>query len=357
MNPPASFSLTNKSQGVYRFASEEFAKRYFTDISLIYTRYSLQTFVEICKHPILGCAVRKVRLSYVRFIPECFEAESRRLLDDFYYGTLSEQRHEALEDMRRLVNRCDEEEFLKGSGDAKDLLAAAFTTLSQWDHPLELSVSDSESSAIGTHHIHGRALLGQHSRWECDILGTVALLYRVAILSECIVQRLQITGSVWDNLVDSSPSLSGVLARLPELELDIWPASNQEMEDIAGLEYTVTKLLSITVSLKSLHLDAFDAINYLECLDKCFSTMSVTRLEKLTLGNVDFDVFNPFERQIESLRHLEITYCRTGEGWHNIWLSIQKNFPRLEYFEFSGIELQGVQGVKGGINKLIQAHR
>jgi hypothetical protein len=218
-------------------------------------------------------------------------------------------------------------------------------------------VSDSESSALGTHQIHDRAMLGQYSRWECDVLGTVALLYRAAILGECIVQRLQITGSVWDNLVDSSTSLSGVLAQLPELELDIWPASHQEMEAIACLGCTVTELLSNTVILKSLHLDAFDAINYLECLDRCFSTMPVTRLEKLTLGNVNFDVFNPLERQIESLRHLKMTYCRSGEGWHNIWLSIQKNFPRLEYFEFSGIKLQGVQGVKGGINKLIQAHR
>jgi hypothetical protein len=40
--------LTNKSQGFHLFASEEFAKRYLTNISLFYTSYSLQTFAKIC---------------------------------------------------------------------------------------------------------------------------------------------------------------------------------------------------------------------------------------------------------------------------------------------------------------------
>jgi hypothetical protein len=358
--------LTSKSQGIYHFASEEFAKRCFTDISLVYTRYSLQTFVEICKHPIFGRAVRHVELSYTRFRLECLGQESTRLFAYLGDRTTSEERHEYLDSIRLLVNRCDEEEHLKGSDDAEDLLTAAFTALSQWHHPLELFVSSSESPALSEHEIYGPEMVGQYDYWECDVLGTVALLYLSATFSECVVQRLQIQGLVWCNLVDSSTNSWRALAQLPELELSIWPAEGWEFGRIPGLEGMVTKLLHNAVGLKSLEFELSSRdYSYQSCLDETFSSMSITRLEKLTLYSVDFIWFEPFKKRMKSLRHLELYNCVVQGGWENVLSSIEKNFPRLEYFLLYGIdrswmskrhvELKGVQEVNDGINKLIQS--
>lgn len=180
MNPPTSFSslppelvpeicrdsalrkedlialrLTSKSQGIHLSASKEFARLYFKNVRLVYTRYSLQAFVEICKHPVYSSAVRKVQLSYARFAPDRFVEENKRQFYDVMFDERSSRgHHEYLENIQRLVNRCDEEESLKRSGDAEDLLAAAFTALSQWHHPLELVVSTDESRALGIGRIH-----------------------------------------------------------------------------------------------------------------------------------------------------------------------------------------------------------
>jgi hypothetical protein len=68
---------------------------------------------------------------------------------------------------------------------------------------------------------------------------------------------------------------------------------------------------------------------------------------------------------MKSLRHLELYNCVVQGGWENVLSSIEKNFPRLEYFLLYGIdrswmskrhvELKGVQEVNDGINKLIQS--
>jgi hypothetical protein len=355
--------LTNKSQGIHLFASEEFADRYFTDVPLVYTHYSLQTFMEICKHAIFGRAVRTVELSYTRFLPDYYEEESKGLFKNLWL--LREERHDHLDNIRRLVNRCDEEQDLAGSDDAVDLLTAAFTALSQWHHPLELSVSSSESDALGQNLIHSFCKRREIAHWECDILGTVALLCRTASLGNCVVQRLNIRGTVWNNLVDRSSHSLSALAWLPELVLSLGSERQEDIAQVAGLEGMVSKLLQNAVLLKSLHLIS-DPDSSHKYFHKIFSTISTMKLEKLTLTGIDLDQFKPFKKRINSLRHLELRDCEVEESLKDILLAIKKNVPRLEYFRLSGtsrqwlngkVKLKGVQGVKNGIDKLLQSRQ
>jgi hypothetical protein len=389
MDPPASFSslppelvskichdptlqkrdlialrLTSKSQGIHLSASKRFAKRYFTRIPLAYTRYSLQTFVELCRHPIFGSAVRKVELSYTRFLPDLFDEESKTLLDVSRHEKMSLPRHKFLNDIRLLVSRCDEEHDLRTSSDAIRLLTAAFAALSHWQH-LELDVTSRESGALGHNRIHHLDTLYGTANWECDILGAVSLLHLAATSSKCVVQRLQIQGPVWENLTDSSTHSFSALAGLPELKLDIWPTGEVDFAQISGLEDMVTKLLHNSVGLDSLHLGTYCADSYHECLHKIFSTMATTRLEKLALTYIDFNQFKPFEKRIETLRELQLYNCEGGESLKEVLLSIQRCFPRLEYFllsEFSqgrwfwrDVELEGFEVIKIGFDQMIQA--
>ncbi|KAH0160386.1 hypothetical protein KCU67_g6749, partial [Aureobasidium melanogenum] len=388
MNPPTSFSsfppelvtkicrdstlekedlialrLTSKSQGIHLSASKELAKRYFENIKLLYTRYSLEAFMEICKHPVFGLAVRKVQLSYARFVPDCFEEESKAQFDNVTLdGRSSQGRHVYLDNIQRLVNRCDEEENLKESNNAEDLLVAAFTALAQRHHPLELAVSWYESCALGKGRIHSPGNLGENSRWECDVLGVVNLLHHAATRGACVVQTLQVQGAVWDNLIDSSSDSLSSLAHLSELGLDIWPTGDMSSFQVAGLDAMVTKLLENAVHLRTLRLlesSYFD--DGPQYLRSVFTTMSRMKLEKITLTYVDLDQFKPFENRIESLRHLEVIECETRRSLKNVLLSIQNNLPQLEYLhlsEYRGrqvIEFQGVQGISDGIDKLMQS--
>ena len=54
--------LTSKVQGIHTSATKVFAERYFTDILLLWNKYSLETFVQISQHPIFGPSIRKVQL-------------------------------------------------------------------------------------------------------------------------------------------------------------------------------------------------------------------------------------------------------------------------------------------------------
>lgn len=352
--------LTSKSQGIHFFASERFAKRHFVDISLSYTRYSLQTFVDICKHTIFGPVVRNVELSCARFLPDCFQAESKDLLDDSFSSIGPLDRHDYLDNIRLLVARCDEEEDLKTSGDDEYLLDAAFTALSHWQHPLELSVSSSEIYPLGWKRLYSPDNLGKNARWEYDALGTVALLCRAAVLSDCVVQRLQIEGPVWDHRVQLDSSLR-MLSRLSELELNIWHLDS--LANPADLEGMVAKLLDAAVNLKTLNFDCSGHKIHYMFLEEILSNMRTKRLQKLTLTHVDLDWFEPFPKRIKTLRHLEIWDCNIKGSLKQLLLSVQKNFPRLEYFLLcndrpwtSGmVVFDGAQEVKDGINELMQS--
>ncbi|KAG9531356.1 hypothetical protein KCU93_g1970, partial [Aureobasidium melanogenum] len=354
--------LTSKSQGIHISASKEFAERYFKNVRLVYTHYSLRTFMEICKHPVYGSAVRKVQLSYARFVPDCFEEESKDQFDRIMLDT----RHEYLDNIRLLVNRCDEEENLERSGDAKYLLAAAFTALSQWNHSLEIAVSSEETGALGQSRLYSPRNIGKNAHWECDILGTVDLLYHAAIEGTCVVEALQIQGDVWDNLVDTSSDSLSSLAQLPELKLDIWAAEEDNLQ-VAGLDDMVSKLLKNAAHLKTLHLDGpgFDDEDH-KYLRRIFSMMSRMRLETITLTRIDLDQFKPLKNRIKTLRHLELVECEVEDSFMRLLLSIQKNFPRLEYLRISGIsrawlgsrvEFEGVQEINDGIDKLMKARQ
>jgi hypothetical protein len=356
--------LTSKSHGIHLVASEQFANRYFTNIPLVYSRYSLQTFMEICKHSTFGPAVRMVRLSYARFLPRHFEEEieDMSLLFPSEYG--SEERHKYLKNIRRLVQRCDDEEELKRSSCDEGLLAAAFTALSRWHHPLDLGVSSWESHALGRARLHSPDVLRENGHWECDILGTVALLCRAAALSECVVQRLLIQGDVWDNLIDSSAHSLSAMARLPELELDIWLPDVMDTVLTTGLEDMVSKLLRNAIDLKVLYLGSDQPYTDHKYLHKLFSILSTMGVEKVSLTGVDFELSKPFEKRMESLRHLALYDCWIGASFPNVLRSILENSPRLEYFLLSGfsrtetrgkLEFKGAQRVADGINKLVQS--
>lgn len=179
------------------------------------------------------------------------------------------------------------------------------------------------------------------------------------------MQALRIYGDVWDNLINSLSTSLSSLVQLSELELDILP---EDVDGVwlAGVDSIMTKLLESAVHLKTLHIRCDYEGTRHKYLGKVFTTISKMRLEKITLTYVDLDLYNPFKNRMDSLRHLGLTGCQTDKSVEHVLLSIQQNLPRLEYLRLSDmpgawlsdqIELEGVQGVNEGIDKLIQSKR
>lgn len=390
MDPPASFSslppelvtkicqdsvlgkqdlialrLTSKSHGIHLSASKEFAKRYFNTIRLIYTRYSLQAFADICKHPIFGPAVRAVQLSYVRFLPDSFEEESKSLLHGYYGKTKSQKRTEYLDNIRLLVNRCEQQEDLNHTNNAEDLLTAAFTALSHWDHSLHISVDSDEACALGQKRTYSTDNPAEKANWQLDVLGTVDLLCRTATLNKCVIQRLQIKGDPWGNLVNDTTLTLGALAQIPELEFNFWCPDDMDIVNVSALRGVVIKLLENAVGLKTLDIASVFTDGHQYYLDRIFSIMPTLRLEKLRLKHVDLDRYKPFEERMDTLRRLVLVNCDIAGSLKNFLLVIQKNLPQLEYCFLSDIsrswisgksvKFNGAQEVKDGLNKLIQS--
>lgn len=95
----------------------EFAQRYLSEPFIMMSRYSLGVLVEICRHPIFGSRVRKVRLhSYADMTALWSSEESVQAVESF----IREEMH------------------LQSSSEAMKLLRTAFNSLSGYARPLVL---------------------------------------------------------------------------------------------------------------------------------------------------------------------------------------------------------------------------
>ncbi|KAH0398003.1 hypothetical protein KCU89_g7692, partial [Aureobasidium melanogenum] len=139
--------LTSKAHGINASATKAFGKRYFTMIPLLYSEYSLETFVKICQHPIFCACIRNVELSCARTGPRTFDSTLRHMTN---FGWT---RSFILEQAQSLAARCDNEERFD-IRDAQALLVRAFTQLADSYHSIALAVSTDESYSIGAKKVY-----------------------------------------------------------------------------------------------------------------------------------------------------------------------------------------------------------
>lgn len=202
MDPPASFSslppelvsaictdpdldkedlialrLTSKSQGIHASATKTFAKRYFTDVRLLYTEYSLETFVSICQHPIFGSSIRRVQLTSACYDAKYFYDTVDELMqnkDDCHYSDFAER-------IQLLAERCNAERFDHHLADS--LLAQAFDVLAKSDHSFVLAVDTNEKESLGCSEVWSAPIL-YTDYWQADSMGMLSFLVRAADKSE-----------------------------------------------------------------------------------------------------------------------------------------------------------------------------
>ncbi|KAG9951083.1 hypothetical protein KCU85_g3095, partial [Aureobasidium melanogenum] len=204
--------LISKAQGIHASATKALDKLCFTVVPLVYTRYSLETFVKICGHSIFGPYVREVKLSCMRFDSYDFGSFVKIMVEWGY------PREQLLNEVQLLAARCDEEDLFYTS-DAKVLLERAFAHLAESDHSLTIVVSTDEYRALGQNRICEAE--PEVKYFYADVPSTLNLLLGSAKRVGCSVSKLDIAVASRRFFHDSEFDLSDLMHSISEAELEL----------------------------------------------------------------------------------------------------------------------------------------
>ncbi|KAH0283600.1 hypothetical protein M436DRAFT_62144 [Aureobasidium namibiae CBS 147.97] len=353
--------LTSISQGIHASATKAFAKRYFTDVHVLYTEYSLETFVNICQHPIFGSSIRRVQLSSACYDGKCFYDTVDELMQnkDCHYSDFAEK-------IQLLAQRCDAERFDQRRADS--LLAQAFNVLAKSDHSFVLAVDTNEEESLGRSEVWSAPLL-YTDHWQADSMGMLSFLVRAANKSECKVRGLEFRAGLdqdksMDNYLSDVWEGWKVVGSLTELKFDL-PFGISPYGDDQG-HGTIHDLLSLTPDLKTLHIRsgifAEDDDTFRAWAD-VFSRLPLEELHLTTLCMSHDTITDLLEDLGPTLCRLKISECKIYGSWKKILLTIQQHTLKLDQLNISGakrswfkdtVAYKGSTNVRSGVARLLK---
>jgi hypothetical protein len=353
--------LTGKTQGVHASATKAFAKRYFTDVLLLYNKYSLETFVKISQHPVFGPSIRKIQLSCARYDK-----------DDFYI-TVDDMKatcdghREFAEVIQLLSRRCDDDETFH---DADGLLEQGLAHLAESNRSLVLAVSTNEDKSIGSSKTWASDM--SSGGWEADPCHYLDLLLDAADRSNCKIRKIEAkvdieTYSAWevgDNHWVFPWKRSESVRSISELTIDMMAtAINNRYHEFFAM---IRSLLSLATCLKSLHIRA-NIFNQEETgFEDLAESISSLPLEELHLTDLCMratSIVDLLQDLGSSLCSLKILDCNIAGSWKQILLCIQQYALRLDKLQISGtgrewlggsVVYNGIAGVRLGVIELLQ---
>jgi hypothetical protein len=277
--------LTSKAQGIYASATKVFAKRYFTDVLLLWNKYSLETFVKISLHPIFGLSVRKVQPSCARYEEADFEDSVSGLIGQGY------ARCEFLQMIQQLAERCDQDHEQFSHSHVNALLDRVIGHLAGSNKSFVLAVSADEEKSLGRNKVLGPQM-GSKGWWANPHAALEYLLFaadrsslkicKIEIDVEAAAQcELDSHGTVfaeWKNL-KSVRSIS-------ELTINLWVTPNLNQYQDFGM---VQSLLGLATHPTSLHIRGNIFINIYIGFRPLAKLISRLPLEELHLTSLDMD--------------------------------------------------------------------
>jgi hypothetical protein len=383
MDPPASFSslppelvakictdpdlgkedlialrLTSKTQGVHASATKTFAKCYFTNVPLLWSQYSLETFVKICQHPVFGSSIHRIQLSCAHYDQDDFDQ-----IVDGIKARCHTPRY-FLKQIQRLCERYDAEQYDRSQATA--LLDQAFGLLAESNHSFVLAVSTIEEKSLGASKIWTTSSTCTDHFWAYSFRKLDCLL-QAADKCGCRVRgvEIQVTCdldmSMEDYPLDGWNEWESVRS-LEELKLDL-PTEVYAYRDYDGLFHG---MLSLTPHLKILHthVDPSDRNNEtFRTLAETISGLPLEELHLIDLCMLGESMTDLLEGLGPTLRRLKISDCIITGSWKQILLCILQHAPQLGELQITGTDREwlddsvvykGVVDVRSGIIELLQ---
>lgn len=352
--------LTSKSQGIHASATKAFAKRYFTDVHLLYNRYSLETFVKICQHHIFGPSIRRVQLSSARFKKNHFYETVGDLMEDEY------NTHSEFSDLiQRLAERC-----VATYNDPEVIapLEQAFGLVAKSDHSLVLAAATDEEKTLGCSKVWSASNISM-DHCSADSLDALDTLLKAADKSGCRVHGLEIQTAVdldqamLEYLADEWEEWE-VVCSLTELKFDLPVGIHRfgDQEDYGAFH----ELLSLTTGLKTLHIRSGLFPQDVDAFVVLAEPISCLPLEELHLTSLRLSrgtVTDLLEDLGPTLRRLKISKCEITGSWKQVLLSIQQHNLELDELIVSTTKrpwwtgtaaYKSITNVRSGVAKLLQ---
>jgi hypothetical protein len=361
----AALRLTSKIQGIHASATKAFAKRYFTDVLLLWNKYSLETFVEITQHPIFGPSIRKIQLSCARYEESDFEDDVQELL-----GQGHAQAH-LLAMIQQRVQRCDHDHELFTGAHVEALLDRAFGHLAKSDNSFIIAVSASEEKSLG----HSKVLGPQWGSkgWWTDPCSALEFLVLAADRSSLKIQKIEIDVQAaavceLNNLYWISTELRDInpFHSVSELTIDMHldPDLNRVPHSDSGI---VQSLLTLAVNLKILHIRDNVFIGSHTDFRDLAELISCLPLEEIHLASIHMDrdiMTDMLEGLGSNLRRLKLLDLEIWGSWKQILLCIQQHNLQLDELEIDGADrdwmwnsavYEGTTEVRLEVARLLQA--
>jgi hypothetical protein len=350
--------LTSKTQGVHASATKTFAKRYFTDVLLLWSEYSLETFVKICQHPVFGSSIHRIQLSCAHYDQDDFDQIVNGLRVKCHTPRYF------LQQIQRLCERYDAEQYDRSQVTA--LLDQAFGLLAESNHSFVLAVSTMEEKSLGASKIWTTSST-RTDHFCAYSFGVLDCLLQAADKSGCRVRGVEIEVtcdldmSLEDYSLDEWNEWESVRS-LTELKLDL-PTEVYDYRNDDGLLY---EMLSLTPHLKTLHIrvDPSDRDNHpLGTLTDAIACLPLEELHLVDLYLLEESMTDMLEGLGSTLRRLKISDCAITGSWKQILLSIQQHALQLDELQISGTDREwmgdsvmykGVIGVRSGVIELLQ---
>jgi len=354
--------LTSKSQGIHASATKAFSKRYFTDVLLLWNKYSLETFVQISQHPVFGPLIRRVQLSCARYEEADFEDSVQELIG---YG---HARDDFVEKVQQLAQRCDHDHEQYPSDRVDSILDRVFSRFTESGNSFVLAVSADEEKSLGRSKV-----LGPHMDsvgWWANPHATLNCLLLAADRSNLKIRKIEIdveAASICeldgrDYVFHDWAGLKS-LHSLSELTVNLWMPPDALWHRDLGM---VEGLLLLAVNLKSLHIRS----NVFFHNDTKFKTLAQLikhlPLEELHLASLrmDQDIMTDILEGLGSnLRRLELSKCNITGSWKPTLLSIQQLTLKLDQLRISGtrrcwlkgsVAFEGIGNVSSGVEWLLR---
>jgi hypothetical protein len=331
------------------FSTHLFDRECFHNISVLFTRRSLQALLDVSNHPRIGPQIQTVTFTPLRTFPEAFQSlfpTQRPIYHEAYLAKANASGRA----IHQYLDRYYEEIELKQSGDADRLLTDAFVALRKFDHSLCLKISDEEETHIGAHGCLTGAQLEKGDEanvFKLHWTETMGYLIKAVTDSGCRVARLSLEnladaglvgeGKLWtDDLDDDVNRLS---ASLVAFDVDV-----QTFDPDIALKL-VKQVVSQAKNPNTLSFQRFDTRLYYDLAGFSDSVAS-NSLKAITISNFYCplsDLISFLSKHKSTLVHLSITCTRLKGSWESLIQWIISNLAFLRSFEMDDVADDGFE--------------
>jgi hypothetical protein len=328
---------------ICEFSTEIFDDMCFTGISVLLTRRSLQTLIEISKHPRIKPQIQVVSLTPLRTFPEALPSLLPADSSVYREGDLAKAKA-STKVVNRYLDRYHEEMELEHTKDTVRLLTEASVSLRDYSESLCLVIDDGEKASVGTQGCFSGALVKfdeEKSVFKLRWKETMGFLVKAIKDSGFRVVRLSLVsgtnadliggGQLWDDDLDED--INRLSASLTAFDVDV------RTHDPDAVLQSVNQVVSLANSLGILTFQRHGAEFYYD-LPELSDSIAAESLLSINLSNIGCSVsemtsfLSKYKPTLESLC-LSCTHLQGS--WRSLVQWIGSNLTSLRTFGMQGV--------------------